>query len=147
MLDEPEEGKTQGHENIRRVYALPVEMVDRIVKFQHSKGLSSEVEAVRRLLDEALKSRDDIDDIINRLLAKLGQTRIAAEAARDVLVGHPLVSSVSFGDDFVAFMLKNGTEATVNERGWVSLNGKSDDWAYDDKTNRYAGGSSAVIPF
>lgn len=143
MAKEPEDDTPSGSGNIRRVYALPVEMVDRITEFQREKGLASEVEAVRRLLDEALKTRDDLDTIINRLLAKLGQTKIASEAARDVLVGHPLVESMSFPDGAVAFELKNGERAIVHERGSVST---SDGWHPHDKNNPYAGGMSGV-PF
>ena len=149
MAKEHEEAAGSGQDNIRRVYALPSEMVERITKFQREKGLTSEVEAVRRLLDEALKSRDDLETIINRLLAKLGQTKIASEAARDVLVGHPLVVSLSFGEGFVSFQLKNGEGATVHEHGGVSVNGTYDDhWTPLDKKNPYAGGSvGQEIPF
>lgn len=144
MAKEPSEDLPSGPENIRRVYALPAEMVDRITKFQKDKGLASEVEAVRRLLDEALKSRDDLDTIINRLLSKLGHVRIAAEAARDVLVGHPLVTGMSFGDSYVSFHLKNGGQATVFESGHVSI--KDNEWTPHDKNNPYAGGERG-IPF
>jgi hypothetical protein len=146
MAKEPDEEQAQGAENIRRVYALPAEMVERITRFQRDKGLPSEVEAVRRLLDEALKSRDDLDTIINRLLARLGQTRIAAEAAKEVLAGHPLVKSISFEGDKITFVLKNEDGATVSETGFVYLRNQSDKWEYDDKSNRYAGGSSGY-PF
>lgn len=144
MAKEPDEDTPSGHENIRRVYALPAEMVDRITKFQKDKGLTSEVEAVRRLLDEALKSRDDLTTLINRLLAKLGQTKIASEAARDVLVGHPLVASITFDDNSVAFKLKKGDEATVSEGGYVYIKGNK--WIPHEKTNPYAGGEQD-IPF
>lgn len=146
MTKEPDEEQAQGAENIRRVYALPAEMVERITRFQRDKGLPSEVEAVRRLLDEALKSRDDLDTIINRLLARLGQTRIAAEAAKEVLAGHPLVKSISFEGDSITFLLKNDQGATVSENGWVRLKDNPRDWGYADGNNWFAGGSSA-IPF
>lgn len=146
MAKEPEEETSSGHENIRRVYALPAEMVDRISMYQREKGFTSEVEAVRRLLDEALKSRDNLDTIINRLLAKLGQIKIASEAARDVLVGHPLVASISFTDSSVEFALKNGDSATVHESGVVTIGGNYNDWEPKDKKNPYAGGSRE-IPF
>lgn len=144
MAKEPEDDTPSGSGNIRRVYALPVEMVDRITEFQKEKGLASEVEAVRRLLDEALKTRDDLDTIINRLLSKLGQTKIASEAARDVLVGHPLVVSISFEDERVNFTLKNGKTASVTESGHVWIEG--DHWEPYDKSNHYAGGTTS-IPF
>lgn len=144
MAKESPEDTPTGSENIRRVYALPAEMVERITKFQRDKGLASEVEAVRRLLDEALKSRDDLDTIINRLLSKLGSVRIASEAARDVLVGHPLVTGMSFGDSHVSFNLKNGGQATVFESGYVSV--KNNEWTPNDKNNPYAGGGCDV-PF
>ena len=41
----------------RRVYLLPVDMVDGIHAFGQAAGCQSEVEAVRILLDQALKAR------------------------------------------------------------------------------------------
>jgi len=124
MAKEPEEDTPSGHENIRRVYALPAEMVDRITQFQQEKGLASEVEAVRRLLDEALKGRDDATKIINRFLAKLGQTRSTAEAAREVLVGHPKVQQITFEGDDVIFWLKETALHRDKEGAVISDNGK-----------------------
>jgi len=80
---------------------------------------------VRRLLDDALKSRDDLTRIINRFLGKLKHLRIASEVAKDVLVGHPLVASMSFEKDVVQFRLKDGWTASISDAGWVSV--------YDDK--------------
>jgi hypothetical protein len=83
----------------RRVYVLPAELVGRIVAYQNEVGLSSEVEAARRLLDAALKSRDTYSTLIARFRSRLTETRIPAEIAKDVLVGHPLVERISFKED------------------------------------------------
>lgn len=112
----------------RRVYALPAEMVDRIVEFQREKGLPSEVEAVRRLLDEALKSRDDVNKVVIRFLARLKVARIASEVAKDVLVGHPLISSIGFDGDRVAFNMRDGWMVSVTDSASVHVsigNGKT----------------------
>ena len=90
----------------RRVYVLPNELYERIVKFQEDKGYPSEVEAVRRLLDEALKSRDDIHMIVSRFLDRLKVNKIAHEVAKDVLVGHPLVKEISFDGEAIMFRVK-----------------------------------------
>ena len=113
-------------ESQRRVYALPQELVDRIVEFQREKGYASEVEAVRRLLDDALKSRDDLTKIINRFLSRLAALRVVSESAKDVLVGHPLVKSIAFINEnsveAVSFLLKDGAGATIDEKGKVDIN-------------------------
>lgn len=140
----------------RRVYALPQEMVDRIVEFQKEKGLPSEVEAVRRLLDEALKSRDNLGSLINRFLSRLSVHRVLSEAARDVLVGHPLVRSVTFetsewGDssmEYIRFMLKNGTGAEITENGDVALAGdKTKGWKWKKGEGMFAAGKLDDVPF
>lgn len=117
----PPSQSTNPGEPQRRVYALPQEMVDRIVEFQKEKGLPSEVEAVRRLIDEALKSRDDLEKIINRFLGKLNTLRMATEVARDVLVGHPLVAELKFGKRDVTFTLTDKWIATVTDDGKVTI--------------------------
>jgi len=141
----------------RRVYALPTEMVDRIVAYQKERGLASEVEAVRRLLDDALKSRDNLERIINRYLSRLGQYKVHADAAREVLVGHPLVRSITFnvedhgtdtGFEYVEFMLKNETGAQISELGWVTLLGeKTKDWKWKSGETRGSPGRLEDLPF
>jgi len=158
MSNEQEQETPSANENIRRVYALPAEMVERITAFQKEKGLTSEVEAVRRLLDESLKSRDNLETLINRVLAFLGHTRIASEAAKEVLVGHPLVKTVSFGDGYVQFQIKindgsgyGPSAATVYENGAASIDDANGlDWIPKNYNEPYAGGSikdESEIPF
>jgi Arc/MetJ-type ribon-helix-helix transcriptional regulator len=129
-----------GAVNVRRVYALPQEMVDRIVEFQREKGYTSEVEAVRRLLDEALKSRDNLEKIINRFLGQLGQHKSTAVAAGNVLVGHPLVKSIHFDGDAVEFVLKSEEGAFITENGMVSLRPFDRDWRWVHADTPFAPG-------
>lgn len=116
----------------RRVYVLPQELVDRIVAFQEEKGYSSEVEAARKLLDEALKSRDDESRIIRRFQERLQSLRMPAEVAKDVLVGHPLISDISFGADHVDFSVKGHGKYRIKSSGntyeWDIFNTKWIEW-------------------
>ena len=105
MADEKE--KTQ-----RRVYVLPSELVERITAFQTRMGLSSEVEAARRLLDEALKHREDAEQIIKNFTQKMKETKILSDIAKDVLVGHPKVSQIHFDGPSVRVSLTDGEEIT-----------------------------------
>lgn len=113
----------------RRVYVLPQELVDRIVAFQEEKGYASEVEAVRKLLDEALKSRDDETLIIHRFKQRLQSLRIPSEVAKDVLVGHPLIIDIAFGKDSVDFSVKDRGKYRIlsNGRTFV-LDEEQDTW-------------------
>lgn len=97
-------------ETQRRVYLLPNDLVDRIVRYQTERGLKSEVEAVRRLIDEALKMRDDTEDIIERFLRSLHEHRELSEAAKEVLVGHPLVAEMQFHKHMLKFTIKGEGE-------------------------------------
>lgn len=87
----------------RRVYDLPQELVDRILEFQRDRGLPSEVEAARRLLDQALKARDTEEALVGRYYAALNASGDPTEAAKVVLVGHPLVRSLRFHDESIEF--------------------------------------------
>lgn len=112
----------------RRVYVLPAELVDRILAFQIELGLSSEVEAARRLLDDALKSRDNFHTLVTRFLSRLKETRIPAEVAKDVLVGHPLIRRIDFSDGQIEFSMKDGKEVRI----WAN----GDFEVYDEQQNR-----------
>lgn len=102
----------------RRVYVLPTELVDRILEFQHAMGLTSEVEAARRLLDEALKSRDTYKTLLGRLQSKLKEVRFLSDAAT-ILLGHPQVTGMKFDKekDAMNFTLTNGLEARIEANG------------------------------
>lgn len=120
MSDEPLGSK-------RRVYDLPMELVDRITAFQRSKKLPSEVEAVRRLLDEALLTRDSAEDIVNRMLERLKSDGMVTSVAKDILVGHPLVTSITFiSNDCVQFTLKSREQIRIHDDGMV--------YEYSDKS-------------
>ena len=117
----------------RRVYVLPTELVDRILEFQRTMGLTSEVEAARRLLDEALKSRDTYKTLALRLRAKLKESRFLSDAAQ-ILLGHPQVTGLNFEKDRMKVRLTNGYEITMLENGqwWAEdENGRNQDQSDD----------------
>ncbi|MBN8292815.1 hypothetical protein JI664_12645 [Rhodobacter sp. NTK016B] len=114
------EDSNQESSTVRKVYVFPKDLADRISAFQKAKKLPSEVEAVRRLLDEALLHRDNDDLLLERLVARLNSDGMVTSAAKDVLVGHPLVASISFPSiDAVEFRMKNGAEYKVYDDGRV----------------------------
>src|SRR5690606_7300962 len=89
------------------------ELVERIVAYQTEMGIQSEVEAARRLLDEALKRRDDWESIARRFQERLGETKLLPEIAKDILMGHPLVSDISFRQTSITFQLTTGESVTI----------------------------------
>ena len=123
----------------RRVYVLPDELVGRILAFQRDTGLPSETEAARRLLDEALKRRDTYKSIIERFLNRFKEIRILSDVAKEVLAGHPLISTIRFEDDAIHFRLINDCKITINTDGVVDVE--------DDKQGRVLWGeeNKAVV--
>lgn len=118
----------------RRVYDLPVELVDRVVDFQKERALPSEVEAVRRLLDQALKSRDTIESVVVRYLSALHDSD-SAEAAKLVLVGHPLVTQLTFSNEEVSsfrYEKDKGDKASISPLSWKSVR-----IVFDDDASEY----------
>src|ERR1700681_1721560 len=68
----------------RRVYVLPVEQLERLRAYQSRNGISSEVEAVRRLLDAALQMRDTVPDILRKLKSRFANEKDLRVLARDI---------------------------------------------------------------
>jgi Arc/MetJ-type ribon-helix-helix transcriptional regulator len=101
----------------RRVYVLPTELVDRIVQYQNDMKFPSEVEAVRRLLDDALQLREDWKSLTRRYLEKLARSGDMAAIAKDLLVGHPIVKNISFGDNTLGFTTTSGVVVTIISDG------------------------------
>lgn len=84
-------------------YVLPNELISKIERFKISIGIPSNDEAVRRIIDNFLKQRDDIVDVIENILTKYKLTKSIREAASIVVANHPLVATVSLGYDGVGF--------------------------------------------
>ncbi|MGE7415435.1 hypothetical protein [Methylobacterium tarhaniae] len=113
----------------RRVYVLPTELVERIVAFQAEMGISSEVEAARRLLDDALKQRDTFRTITTKLIEKNKELRSLREAASAVLANHPLVTEIKFEEGSLTYTLKNSMCVQVYDYNKATV--------FDDRNNVY----------
>lgn len=106
---------------------LPPELVDRIQSYRADAGISSEDEAVRRLLDDALKYRDNLVSITDRLIEKVRSLKSIREAAGYVLSNHPLVKSIDFTNEGMTFCLTTGIRIEVRMPGIATIydeNGK-----------------------
>jgi hypothetical protein len=101
----------------RRVYVLPAELIERIRAYQSDNGLSSEVEAVRRLLDIALQLRDTSVDLLARLRSKFETEKDLRMLVRDNLAAHALVRTVTFEDGAIEFSLNNGDRGRMEKSG------------------------------
>lgn len=118
---------------MRRVYVLPTDLVARINSHQKEMGFSSEVEAVRRLLDEALMHRDTMDTIIRRFTKQLGKSLVLSDVVKDVLVGHPLVEEIHQKGDSITFKMTGGVSIQIRRDGKTMIdNGFGDSYDYDE---------------
>ena len=132
----------------RRVYVLPTELVERIVAYQNEMGMQSEVEAARKLLDEALKSRDDWRSIARRFKDKLAETKVLTDIAKDVLMGHPLVTAIRIQGDSIEFSLKGGEDITVHDAGVIeALDGNGNRMEFEPRKRGYQQALDDEIPF
>ena len=130
----------------RRVYVLPHDLVERIVEYQNEMGIASEVEAARRLLDEALMRRDDWRSIAKRFKERLTETRVLTDIAKDVLIGHPLVSKVAFKTNSVEFSLSTDENVEINKSGEVTAQDEHGRYMeYEPKSKMRVTGSSFAV--
>lgn len=87
----------------RKVWLLPVELMDRVRAYQSNNGIASEVEVGRRLVGYALDMLDTPSDILGRLQADYAICKDLRAAAQNVLTMHPRVFSIRFGDRCIEF--------------------------------------------
>lgn len=114
--------RPKGPPSQRRVYVLPDELLQRVMDFAMEKGLASESEAVRRLLDEALRKRETYREIIERMVRRMSEVPTIAEAAQDVLAAHPLIRHLRYEeDDGVKFGLRDGMEIEIDGNRHVAI--------------------------
>jgi len=116
----------------RRVYVLPQELVERVRKYQRDTLISSEVEAVRRLLDTALQLRDDTQSILDKFHNRFSSEKDLRVLSRDILGVHPLVDSIQHTNYSVIFSLKNGDKASFTISGEGKIwNKRTEKWEED----------------
>jgi hypothetical protein len=101
----------------RKVWLLPTELSERIKAYQASQGITSEVEAARRLLDSALQLRDTVPDILRKLADRFSEEKDLRVLAKDVLVSHTLVIAVHIDSDSVWFEFKDGELGRIDKHG------------------------------
>ena len=122
----------------RKVWLLPTELSERIKAFQASQGITSEVEAARRLLDSALQLRDTVPDILRKLKDRYAEEKDLRVLARDILVGHTLVTSVHFDEDGVWFRFNDGGLGRLNKRGQMFISSDENDYNGQTRWSDYA---------
>ncbi|MEL4069574.1 hypothetical protein WKW50_05440 [Ochrobactrum sp. GPK 3] len=89
---------------VRRVYNLPTDLHERLTRYMSEHGISTEVEAVRRLISEELKNYETPDQLY---------TRLAAMRVDEALIdacGHPQVEAFKWSTnrDEAAIFFRNG---------------------------------------
>jgi hypothetical protein len=104
----------ESDKGVRKVYVLPQELYSRLVSYQMRNGFSSEVEAVRTLLDSALKSTDTYRMMIDTFLEVYANANTLASAAKETLAGHPLVTKIEFNPRSVVFGRTDGVVVRIN---------------------------------
>lgn len=110
-----EEVQSESSSTRRRVYDLPTDLVDRILLYQKEKGLPSEVEAARKLLDQALKGNENVDDLVRQVVLGLEANEDPNTVATKILAGHPKVASIHFKENYVMFtFLDKADEETIS---------------------------------
>ncbi len=132
----------------RRVYVLPTEQLERIRAYQADNGISSEVEAVRRLLDVSLQLRDTVPDLLRKLKSRFSDERDLRVLARDILALHPLVINVRFDDRAVSFSFADEDHGRIDTLGqtYRSGTGHSDDWSLYPPVERRPRGGGGGAP-
>lgn len=116
MSEEQEKPTTE-----RRIHVLPVELLERIRAYQAENNIPSEVEAVRRLLSEALQARDTIDDLMKQVSAYFKHDRDLRNIAKEVLTGHARVNRLEIEDNRLIFGMRTGDAGLIAKTGEMQV--------------------------
>lgn len=111
--------------NERRIHVLPKELLERIRSYQEKNHIPSEVEAVRRLLNEALQNHDSVEDILNRLDIAFAREKDLRILARDILSTHILIKNIVIGDNYIEFSLRDGSGGQIFNNGFLRISPES----------------------
>ena len=111
----------------RRIHVLPKELLHRVRAYQNANAIPSEVEAIRRLLNEALQMRDTVEDILQQLHAKWLEEKDLRVLNRDILSTHALIQTVHVTDRLLSFSLRNSDAGGIDRDGHLQKGYASDD--------------------
>lgn len=65
-------------------------------------------------------------DIARRFRERLSDTKIFSDIAREVLVGHPRVTSINFQPSSISFRTTDGVDVVIHQDGSGSVGDPSD---------------------
>jgi hypothetical protein len=108
-------------DNIRKVYLLQHDLVARIGRYQVQKGITSEVDAVRRLLNIGVQVDELATDILARFCLDFAKSADVRGAASRTLITHLQVVAIDFFGLSVSF--RDGAV-----------------WSFDPIENAFSGG-------
>lgn len=118
---------TEREPTSRRVYVFPRSLADRVVAYQKSKGFGSEVEAVRQILDDYLKSQETPDDVMSQVESMLEKVKSSVVVAKEILIGHPLLKEIKFLDSEMQVMFKDGSQYAIRKNNEI-FEGSRNGW-------------------
>ena len=81
---------------VRKLYALPKDLVERIEAYQKTSDISSEAAAVRYLLDLALRYLESPEELAGKLRQAEKDGRSLSWIVANLLEPHPLFNSATF---------------------------------------------------
>lgn len=110
---------------VRKNVSLPRELADRIERFRTSRGLASESDALRRLVEIGLGSIDTPEELAERCENATRAGHGFSYIIANILEDHPLVASMNINSDVLIVYLRSEDELRFqkNSRQWL-MNGK-----------------------
>lgn len=106
----------------RKNVALPSDVVARVDAFRKSRNITSESDALRRLIETGLNFFDRPKDLFFRCAQAYENGSSIGEILENILNDHPLVEEITMRPDNIAIRLRDDCS--------VSLDKRSGEWSY-----------------
>ena len=94
---------------VRKNVALPLELAAQIERFRTSRGLSSESDALRRLVEIGLGSIDTSKDLSKRCHDATESGNNISYIISNILEDHPLVTRISISPELLEVYMRDDT--------------------------------------
>lgn len=101
----------------RKLLTLSHDLVDRIASFQQAKGIRSEAEAVRQLIERGLVSTETAVELYDRVAKAVEAGWSVSRIVSDVVGEHPLMVGVSITVLDATISLSNGQAIIIDRTG------------------------------
>ncbi|WP_428246043.1 hypothetical protein [Ferrovibrio sp.] len=113
---------------VRKLVTLPADLAERVEDFRITRGISTESDALKVLIEDGLKTKDKPSDLFKRCQTATARGQSVGDIINFLTADHPLITSTTIDADYLYIYL--GDKEEQQER--FLFNKSSKKWVWQE---------------